>query len=82
MTHEVRLSDTAQRQLATYMAEGDTAGLKELIAALESLAADPHQGVRWGPMHWRLRVGRYRAVYAWEKGQLIVLVIHVGRATS
>ncbi|RFU82478.1 type II toxin-antitoxin system RelE/ParE family toxin [Streptomyces triticagri] len=79
MTFEVRLTVKALEQLAGYMAEGDAAGLKELVEAIEALAVDPTTGVRWGPFHWRLRVGRYRAVYSWQEGHLIVLVVHVGR---
>lgn len=76
---EVRFTDKAKNQLAAYMRDGDAEGLKELIGELEALVDDPRRGVRWGPFHWRLRVGRYRAVYAWQEGQIIILVIHVGR---
>jgi mRNA interferase RelE/StbE len=51
----------------------DTAGMRVVVAALDTLARDPYpaESFRWGNM-LRLRVGRYRIMYIVE-GDLITI---------
>jgi mRNA interferase RelE/StbE len=56
---------------------------KKIVDTLKKFAADP-RGYRgdWKPMsgstHWRLRVGRYRAICELREQELILLVLNVG----
>lgn len=54
-----------------------------LVAAIESLALDPHppdsRKLAGFDGIWRLRVGDYRVCYGWEQDQLVILILTVGR---
>jgi mRNA interferase RelE/StbE len=57
------------------------AAQQRLVIAAESLASQPLKGEQLsGEWHGlrRLRVGRYRLVYAFDGGRLLILVVRVG----
>lgn len=54
---------------------------QRLVAAVESLRSDPLKGeqlsAEWKGLR-RLRVGRYRVIYAFDGNQFLILVVRVG----
>ena len=54
---------------------------QRLVAAAEALASQPLQGERlsgeWNGLR-RLRVGRYRLIYAFDGSRLLILIVRVG----
>jgi mRNA interferase RelE/StbE len=58
---------------------------KRIVAAVEALRDEPLKGeqlaAEWKGLR-RLRVGRYRVIYAFDGRQLLVLVVRVGHRSE
>lgn len=68
--------------VATRFLADDPEGLRELFAAVDALAEEPRppQAFPLGSSGlYRVRVGRYRAVYQVDEAERTVKVRHVGR---
>jgi len=75
---EIQYTRRAQRAL-TRMPQ---AIAERIIASIENIAADNTEGLDIKPLTgregYRLRVGRYRAIYDYRDNELIVRVLNVG----
>lgn len=58
---------------------------KRIVEAVEALRGEPFKGeqlaAEWKGLR-RLRVGRYRVIYAFDGTQLLVLVVRVGHRSD
>ncbi len=79
--YRVRLARQAERGLRR-IREGDPAGYRRVLAAIERLAEEPMPpGTAklkgFEPPAWRLRVGDYRIVYEIHAHEVTVVVVNV-----
>jgi len=75
--YEVRLEEPAKR----FLRKLDNQSQKIIIKKLKELRTNPEIGKplvgRLSGL-WRLRIGKYRAIYQIRKNELIVFVLRVG----
>ena len=75
MTHSVRLSPAAARQLRKF----DPQARRRLQAVIELLSDEPRPPAATrlvgGAGEWRVRTGDYRVIYEIHDGELLVLVL-------
>ena len=75
MTHSVRLSPAAARQLRKF----DPQTRRRLQAVIELLSDEPRPPAATrlvgGAGEWRVRTGDYRVIYEIHDGELLVLVL-------
>ena len=82
MTCEIVWADEAFTAAQAFMRD-DPEGLAGVFDVVDELAHDPHPATAfpWGSADLlRLRVGRYRVLYAVENLVVRIVVIHLGRA--
>ena len=77
MTHSVRLSPAAARQLRKF----DPQTRRRLQAVIELLSDEPRPPAATrlvgGAGEWRVRTGDYRVIYEIHDGELLVLVLRM-----
>ena len=77
MTHSVRLSPAAARQLRKF----DPQARRRLQAVIELLSDEPRPPAATrlvgGAGEWRARTGDYRVIYEIHDGELLVLVLRM-----
>ena len=77
MTHSVRLSPAAARQLRKF----DPQTRRRLQAVIELLSDEPRPPAATrlvgGAGEWRARTGDYRVIYEIHDGELLVLVLRM-----
>ena len=77
MTHSVRLSPAAARQLRKF----DPQARRRLQAVIELLSDEPRPPAATrlvgGAGEWRVRTGDYRVIYEIHDGELLVLVLRM-----
>ena len=72
------------REAARYLRRLPPNRSKQIVSALESLAADARKAhPNWKRLkgdedRWRLRIGAYRAICQLRAGELVVLVLKIG----
>lgn len=83
MTYTIIWSVSAARTLGDFR-EQNPAGAVEIRTAIEALADDPRPdgSFPYGPVHRRLRVGRYRIMYRIEDKEVSVIVLSLARSAG
>ena len=81
MSYQVRLRRAAQRQLDK-LAEHDYEIIAEAISALQQEPRPPRVKRLAESGLWRIRVGRYRVVYAINDEEHMVIVVRVAGRTE
>ena len=81
MSYQVRLRRAAQKQLDK-IAEHDYEIVAEAISALEQEPRPAGVKKLAESGLWRIRIGRYRVVYAIDDKQGLVIVVRVARRTE
>jgi mRNA interferase RelE/StbE len=79
VTFTVTIEPSALDQIAGFLTD-DPAGVRELIAVIDSLQENPKppHARSWGTDHYRLRHGSWRILYRIAADRGIVHVEHVG----
>ncbi len=81
MSYQVRLRRVAQRQLDGLTGR-DYQAIAKTISALEQ-EPRPRGGKKLAESGlWRIRIGRYRVVYAIDDKESLVIVVRVARRTE
>ena len=81
MSYQVRLRRAAQKQLDTLVGR-DYQAVAKAISALEQEPRPPRVKKLALSGLWRIRVGRYRVVYAIDDKQGLVIVVRVAKRTE
>lgn len=81
MSYQVRLRRVAQKQLDIIVGR-DYQAVARAISALEQEPRPPRVKKLAESGLWRIRVGRYRVVYAIDDKQGLVIVVRVARRTE
>lgn len=77
MTYSLRIKASAVKEIRA-LPKGDR---ERVVAAIDGLRAEPHQGTQLKGSATglrRVRVGRYRIIFEVQAAVLIVLVLRVG----
>ena len=77
MTYSLKIKESAAEEIRA-LPKNDR---ERVVAAIDTLRDDPHQGTQLkgsGTGLRRIRVGSYRIIFEVRKDQLIVLVLRVG----
>jgi mRNA interferase RelE/StbE len=81
VSYQVRLRRVAQKQLDIIVGR-DYQAVARAISALEQEPRPPRVKKLAESGLWRIRVGRYRVVYAIDDKQGLVIVVRVARRTE
>jgi len=81
VSYQVRLRRAAQKQLDTLVGR-DYQAVAKAISALEQEPRPPRVKKLALSGLWRIRVGRYRVVYAIDDKQGLVIVVRVAKRTE
>ena len=77
----IRWEKRAFKELAVLPREAQ----RRIVAAVEQLPDEPLKGeplsAEWKGLR-RLRIGRYRVIYAFDGGRLLILVVRVGNRSE
>ena len=77
MSYSLKIKNSARKEIRAL--PGDDR--QRIVAAIDSLRQNPHQGTLLKGKHTglrRIRVGHYRIIFEVQKSVLIVLVLRVG----
>jgi mRNA interferase RelE/StbE len=77
VTYSLRIKDSARLEIAAL----PKADRVRVVAAIDGLRGDPHQGAQLKGSATglrRIRVGQYRVLFEVQKDVLVVLVLRVG----
>jgi mRNA interferase RelE/StbE len=77
VTYSLRIKESASNEIRA-LPKGDRA---RVVAAIDSLRDEPHQGAQLKGSSTglrRIRVGSYRVIFEVQKDVLVVLVLRVG----
>lgn len=81
MSYQVRLGRAVQKQLDKLIGQ-DYQAVAEVVSSLQQEPRPPGAKKLAESGLWRIRVGRYRVVYAIDDKESLVIVVRIARRTE